>query len=200
MHHAHRGRHRNHADDDTTHPLRGARRFARGIFGRIADHHHRHHGGRGGARLFDHGELRYLLLHMLAEQPRHGYDLIRAIEDRMGGRYAPSPGAVYPTLTMLVDQGLLTVAEDGAKKTYTLTEEGMAFVAANQAVVRALLARIGAAEAGPRARPDGRILRAVENLMSAIRFRHSAGPMEETQITAVVAAIDAAVAEVERRG
>jgi DNA-binding PadR family transcriptional regulator len=146
--------------------------------------------------MFEHGDLRYLLLHMLSEQPRHGYELIRAIEDRMGGRYTPSPGAIYPTLTMLEEQGLATVTEDGAKKRYALTAEGLAFLAANKPQVEAILARIG--DAGGPARPDPRILRAIENLHTALRLRHGQGPIEEARATAIAAAIDAAVAEIER--
>ncbi len=192
---SHHPRHGCHHDHGEGHP---GRRFARNLFSRLAEHHHNHHRGGRGNRLFDHGELRFLLLHMLAEQPRHGYDLIRAIEERMAGRYAPSPGAVYPTLTLLVDQGLLAVTEDGAKKRYALTEEGTAFLAANRATVEALLARVGAAADGPQVRPDSRIIRAMENLGNALRLRHASGQLEEARVAAVVAAIDAAVAELEK--
>src|SRR5690606_25340682 len=65
-------------------------------------------GGRGGRRrLFDGGELRLVLLKLIGDQPRHGYDLIREIEDKTGGAYAPSPGVIYPTLTLLADMGLI---------------------------------------------------------------------------------------------
>src|SRR5215813_5554288 len=71
------------------------------------------HGGRGGGRsrrMFDGGELRLVLLKLIADEPRHGYDLIRAIEELTGGEYAPSPGVVYPTLTLLQDMGLIEEA------------------------------------------------------------------------------------------
>ena len=61
-------------------------------------------------RMFESGELRLVLLKLIAEQPRHGYDLIRAIEEMTGGEYAPSPGVVYPTLTLLQDMGLIEEA------------------------------------------------------------------------------------------
>ena len=64
-------------------------------------------GGRGKRRMFESGELRLVLLKLIADQPRHGYDLIRAIEELTHGSYAPSPGVVYPTLTMLQDMGLI---------------------------------------------------------------------------------------------
>ncbi|MGB5020145.1 MAG: PadR family transcriptional regulator, partial [Sphingorhabdus sp.] len=83
--------------------------------------------GRGGRRgkLFDGNELRLILLKLIADQPRHGYDLIKAIEELSDGAYAPSPGVVYPTLTMLVDMGLIGEAQsDGAKRSFAITNEG----------------------------------------------------------------------------
>jgi DNA-binding PadR family transcriptional regulator len=102
--------------------------------------------GRGGGRrrMFDGGELRLVLLKLIADKPRHGYDLIRAIEERTGGAYAPSPGIVYPTLTYLEEAGYVTVQADGAKKLYTITEEGRAHLAGNQDFVDAVLARLSA--------------------------------------------------------
>src|SRR5262245_12328069 len=78
-------------------------------------HHHRHHGrhgGRRGGRLFDYGELRLVVLAMIAEEPRHGYELMRAIEERMGGSYSPSPGVIYPTLSWLEDMGYALVESE----------------------------------------------------------------------------------------
>src|SRR3954467_226608 len=82
--------------------------------------HHRGWGrgerGGGRRRMFDGGELRLVLLALLEEQPRHGYDLIREIEERTGGSYAPSPGVVYPTLTMLDEMGQIDeVKEEGSR-------------------------------------------------------------------------------------
>src|SRR6201991_4656934 len=95
---------------------------------------HGHHGlGRGmggdgfGRRrgLYDSEELRLGLLSLIAEQPRHGYDLIREIEEGTGGAYAPSPGIVYPTLTMLQDMGLIAESDaPGTRKVYAATPEG----------------------------------------------------------------------------
>src|SRR6187399_3114290 len=78
-------------------------------------------GGRGG-RMFDQGDLKYVILQLLEEKPRHGYEIIKAIEERFGGAYAPSPGTVYPTLTMLEDMGHARVEpEEGGKKVYHIT-------------------------------------------------------------------------------
>ena len=81
--------------------------------------------GRRGRRVFDAAELRLVLLKLLADQPRHGYDLIRAIEEMTAGAYSPSPGVVYPTLTLLAEMGHTAEdASEGSRKTYAVTPEG----------------------------------------------------------------------------
>src|SRR5205085_5536627 len=83
--------------------------------------------GRRSRRMFEGGELRLVLLKLIADEPRHGYDLIRAIEDLTGGEYAPSPGIIYPTLTLLQDMGLIEeAAGEGARKPFQATDEGRA--------------------------------------------------------------------------
>ena len=103
----------------------------------------RHGGGRFG-RMFGHGDLKLILLALIAEQPRHGYQLIRTIEEMFGGSYAPSPGAVYPTLTMLEEMGYARVdtSEGGTKKLYIVTDEGRAYLEENRDTVDALMARM----------------------------------------------------------
>jgi len=167
----------------------------RGEFGRSR------HGGRGGriGRFFEHGDLRLVILQLIAEKPRHGYEIIKEIEDKVGGAYSPSPGVIYPTLTMLEELNYVTVTQgDGGKKQHSITEEGRAFLASNQATVDALLARMS--EAGERhgGGPAPQILRAFENLKMALRLRVSRGPLTEAQIAAVTAALDAAAVTVER--
>lgn len=82
------------------------------------------HGPRG--RFFERGAIRWVLLGLLAEGPMHGYEMIRRLEERSGGRYAPSPGVIYPTLQSLEDEGLVTVVNEGGKKVYTITDSGKA--------------------------------------------------------------------------
>jgi hypothetical protein len=78
--------------------------------------------GRGGpGRLFASGDLRFLLLELIAEKPRHGYELIKAIEEKLGGAYSPSPGVIYPMLTLLEETGLATVTNEGTRKLYSIT-------------------------------------------------------------------------------
>src|SRR5699024_3738760 len=87
------------------------------------------HGGRHGkGRFFKRGDIKIVLLKLLQDQPRHGYDLIKALEEKFKGFYTPSPGSVYPTLQMLEDQDLVEVTQDGRKKVYHLTEEGQTYL------------------------------------------------------------------------
>src|SRR3569832_1014546 len=101
--------------------------------------------GRRGRRSrgFEGGELKLVLLKLIADQPRHGYDLIRAIEELTGGAYAPSPGVVYPTLTMLQDMGLIEEqATEGSRKAFAATDEGRAHLAERETEVEALIERL----------------------------------------------------------
>jgi DNA-binding PadR family transcriptional regulator len=106
--------------------------------------------GRGpgrGRRMFGPGDLRIVLLALIEqEEPRHGYDLIKAIEALFGGGYAPSPGVVYPTLSLLADEGLLAGVEDASgKRVFTLTAEGRAWLDENRAAVDGVMQRMALA-------------------------------------------------------
>jgi DNA-binding PadR family transcriptional regulator len=93
----------------------------------------------------DDGELRLLILAMIAERPRHGYELIKAIEERFGGSYTPSPGVIYPTLSWLDDMGYATIeTEEPGRKLYRITSEGDAFLTANRTAADELLSRLAA--------------------------------------------------------
>lgn len=162
----------------------------------------RPHGGGGRAglgRFFAHGDLRLVILNLIAAKPRHGYEIIKAIEEQVAGAYSPSPGVVYPTLTLLEELGYVVVnATDGTKKLHSISPQGEAFLEANRPTLDGLLARMS--EAGQRHGRDQapQIIRAVENLKLALRLRLSAGPLGPDQIDAIAAAIDAAAATVEK--
>ncbi|HEX7853313.1 MAG TPA: PadR family transcriptional regulator [Sphingobium sp.] len=162
--------------------------------------HHHGGGGRGGrrgGRLFDYGELRLLVLALLAENPAHGYELIKAIEERFGGSYTPSPGVIYPTLSWLEDMGYTVVeASEGSRKRHRVTDEGTAFLETNRALADALLAR----SAGEGGRPGvpAPVIRAMENLKLAMRLRFRDGPIDEAAADAIAAAIDEAARIVEK--
>jgi DNA-binding PadR family transcriptional regulator len=124
----------------------------RGGGGRRGRHRHGYDGrhGPGGddmmraGRMLAHGDLRLIALALIAEQPRHGYEIMKVLEDKTAGWYAPSPGIVYPTLTYLEETGYVTAQADGAKKLYTITEEGRAHLEENRALVDAVLGRLDA--------------------------------------------------------
>lgn len=81
-----------------------------------------------GGRRFGRGDLKYVILDLLKEQPRHGYDVIRALEERFQGFYSPSPGSVYPTLQLLEDRGFVTSTQSEGKRVYTITDDGRNFL------------------------------------------------------------------------
>jgi len=91
-------------------------------------------GGRMGRFLFR-GDLRLVILALVENEPRHGYELIKQIEDMTGGFYAPSPGVVYPTLTYLEEAGYVRAEEEGNKKRYSITDEGKAYLDENRPVI-----------------------------------------------------------------
>lgn len=99
-------------------------------------------GGFPFGRFVGDGELRLIVLALLAEGPRHGYDLIRAMEDRSSGCYSPSPGVIYPTLTFLEEAGHASSAAEGNKKVFAITEAGQAYLAERREEADAILARI----------------------------------------------------------
>jgi len=122
---------------------------------------------------------------------------MKAIEERVGGGYSPSPGVIYPTLAWLDDMGYAAVeTAEGNRKQYSITEEGRAFLKANREAADALLAR--AAEAGSRASPPAPVVRATENLKTALRLRLENGPLEPAAVEAVADALDAAAKTIEK--
>lgn len=159
-------------------------------------------GGSGGGRVFGHGGLRFVLLQLVADKPSHGYELIKAIEERLGGAYSPSPGTVYPTLTLLEEMGHVSVgaADEGGRKRYTVTTAGQEFLAANREKADAIMARMGDGVdgAGPRGGRPPQVTRAIENLKLAMRMRLSREALTEAQAHAFAAVLDSAAQQIER--
>ena len=158
--------------------------------------------GRGGGsghrgRVFGSGELRLVLLKLIADESRHGYELIKAIEELTSGNYAPSPGVVYPTLSLLTDEGAVTETADGTRKAYTVSEAGTAELTERAEEADGLIARLkGMSDQaeGHRAPPIGR---AVGNLFNAIRHRAGEGFDKET-VHQVAEILDEAARKIER--
>ena len=155
--------------------------------------------GKRRGRMFRRGELRLVLLHLIAEEPRHGYDLIRQIEEMTGGHYAPSPGIVYPTLTLMAEMDLIgeTLGEDG-KKIYSITERGSARLAEEQEQIDHILERLDGGSKMGEASDGASIRRAMHNLKSAVRIRLASENKGSDKILDVAAIIDEAASRIER--
>ena len=165
-------------------------------------------GGRGGwggrrgrdrKRMFEGGELRLVLLKLIADEPRHGSELIKAVEDLTEGEYAPSPGVVYPTLTMLEDMGLITEKKSkDSKKVYEATDEGRAHLEENSEEVDVLIERLEGHGHHRRRGQRPEIGRAIGNLMAALRNRIASRGWNEELLNEVVDILDEAAQRIER--
>lgn len=157
--------------------------------------------GRGSRRhrVFDSNELRLVLLKLIADQPRHGYELIRAVEDLTGGAYVPSPGLVYPTLSMLQEMGQIEeAASSGARKAFAVTADGREELTAKKEQVEALFARL-AQLAEARERTDGGpVRRAMRNLKTVLIDRLDREDVKAETMHQVAAILDDAAQKIER--
>ncbi|HKY82209.1 MAG TPA: PadR family transcriptional regulator [Sphingobium sp.] len=168
-----------------------ADRFGGGGFG----------GGRGGGRrrLFGNDALKLILLKLIADNPRHGYDLIREIQNLSGEAYAPSPGVVYPTLTLLADMGLIAEQPgEGSRKLFAITEAGLAHLADNAAPAAEALERLASLAQRAEQVDGAPIRRAMHNLSIAARGRLEKEGADAQTMFDVAALIDAAASKIER--
>ena len=180
-------------------PRRGDRGHGFGGRGPGGRHGRGEEGGRRRQRMFDSGELRLVLLQLIADEPRHGYDLIRRIEELTGGAYAPSPGVIYPTLTLLDDMGHIAAHEsEGAKKLFAITAEGQVELEANRDLVEALIARLAAVGEERQRTDGGSVRRAMGNLRQVLVNRLGGRDIDEATLHQVVALIDEAAQKIER--
>ena len=156
-------------------------------------------GGPGRQRVFDSSELRLLLLKLIADEPRHGYELIRAIEELTGGRYVPSPGMIYPTLTMLHEMGHIAEAKsEGARKSFAVTPDGIAHLAERKAEVDALFARLAELASLQERTDSAPVRRAMSNLREALILRLGRDGVQKQTVHDAVAIIDEAAQRIER--
>lgn len=156
--------------------------------------------GRGRSRrMFDGGELRLVLLRLISDEPRHGYELIRAIEELTGGAYAPSPGVVYPTLTLLGEIGLIEEqASEGVKKRFAVTEAGAMHLEERRPQVEALMARLSEVGAHRQRTEAAPVQRAMSNLRHALHDRLGRGDLSGDAVLDLAALIDEVAHKVER--
>jgi DNA-binding PadR family transcriptional regulator len=133
-----------------------------------------------GERFFGRGDLKYVILELLKDQPRHGYDIIRALEDRMRGYYRPSPGSVYPTLQMLEDLGYVSSTQQEGKKIYTITDEGRRYLTEQQSTVDDIRSRITAGWDAAQRPEVSDLMHEVQQLARAL-FRNGTRSLQEPE-------------------
>jgi len=156
-------------------------------------------GGGRARRVFDGAELRLLLLKLIADEPRHGYELIRAVEAATAGAYAPSPGVVYPSLSMLDEMGLVAEQRtDDARRRFAATDAGRAHLDERREDVEALVARLAALGADEERADAAPVRRAMMNLGAAVRGRVRRGNFTEETMHDVAALLDEVAQKIER--
>ena len=171
---------------------------------------HRRGGPWRGGRMFEQGGLKFVILRLLDEKPRHGYEIIKLVEEKTSDWYSPSPGIVYPTLTYLEEAGYVTASTEGAKKLYAITAEGRVYLEANRDVVDAVLDRLSAlgerinrwrrserGERGNRRTFPALVEAAFDHLRETVGKRLEADADDESRLVEILAR---AATELQKRG
>lgn len=159
------------------------------------------HGHKGARRrrMMSGDQLKLVLMHLLREKTRHGYDLIREIETLSNGAYVPSAGVVYPSLSLLSDMGRLSVREDAeGRKLFDLTNKGLVALKAADEEVQAVLERLSRLGDEREKVDGGPVRRAMHNLKAALRERLASEGVEREALLKAAAILDEAAAKIER--
>lgn len=157
---------------------------------------HRHH--RRGGRMFEQGDLKFVILRLLEEKPRHGYDIIRELEARSGGTYSPSPGTVYPTLVMLEDMGYARATpEEGGRKIYSITDEGRRHLAEHGGAVDDIFERMARVVEGFFDAPMSEVHSAFRRLGSATYGNATRNVRDPERLHAIAGILDRAARDIE---
>jgi DNA-binding PadR family transcriptional regulator len=178
----------------------GEGHHGRGRHGHGEERHGRFERGFGGGRerLFDAGDIKLVVLKLLSEQPSYGYQLIKTMEQRLSGGYTPSPGVIYPTLTMLEEEGLIMASSESNKKVYSVTSEGMEYLETNRRRVEQLFERL---EEKGRSFERGRspeILKAFMNLRGAVAARVARKSLTPEELAGITEAINSAAKAIDK--
>lgn len=150
------------------------------------------------ARVFDHGEVRYVIIALIAKKPSYGYEIIKAIEERLLGAYSPSPGLVYPTLNLLWEMGYATAEIGiGGKRRFSLTDAGRKFHEDSRSVIQGIFDRMDKAAALHGRVDSPPIVRAIQNLKTCLKLKSGANALTDAQVHAIADAIDEASRKIE---
>jgi DNA-binding PadR family transcriptional regulator len=156
-------------------------------------------GRRERGRMFAGGELRLLLLKLIGDETRHGYELIKAIDELTGGNYAPSPGIVYPTLSLLLDEGMIEERADATpRKAFAITDQGEIELSERSEEADALIARLIALNEDEAVDSAPPLRRAMGNLFTAVRHRVASGDLDRDTVHAIADLLDEAARKIER--
>jgi DNA-binding PadR family transcriptional regulator len=167
--------------------------------GKHGEEHERFGDHRRGHRIFYHGDIRCVILSILSQKPSYGYQLIKAIEERLSGAYSPSPGLVYPTLTMLEELGYVSAkSSDDGKKLYTATTQGRTFLAMNKPLLGRIMGRMAHAASLHRRAESPQLVRAIQNLKFTLKLKTETKALTDEQIRAIAEALDEASRKIEQ--
>lgn len=162
----------------------------------------RRHGRKNRRRVFGSGELRLVLLRLIADEPRHGYELIKAVGELTGETYEPSPGAVYPTLSLLDDEGSIKESKSGkgdeARKAFKATDSGLKELEERTAEVDAVMERLSAMSGREERTRAPEMFRAMGNLAGVLKHKYRGGGFNEKDLEQIVDIIDEAAKRIER--
>ncbi len=147
--------------------------------------------------MFDQGEFQLVLLHLVAEKPSYGYELIKTLEEKFSGGYAPSPGVVYPTLTLLEEEGFTSAVTEAGRKVYTVTPQGQEHLTANKVRLDEVMSRVQETSEGFERGHSPDIRQALKNLHRSVmgvgmRARHSSQRLTREQVKRITGALAAA--------
>ena len=157
--------------------------------------------GSGGGRVFGQGDLKYVVLRLLEEKPRHGYEIIKELEDRFAGTYSPSPGTVYPTLTMLEDLGYARATpEEGGRKIYEITDEGRKYLAENKDTVEDIFERVAQFSSGFFGGPMNEVHGAFKEVARAAYSRAMRATSDAERLRQIREILDRAAKEIDALG
>lgn len=150
-------------------------------------------------KMLDASDIRLLMLHFLSQQPAHGYELIKAVEDLSKGEYTPSPGIIYPNLTLLEEMECIAVVDPlAARKAYCLEAKGREQLSQHRATLATIIQRLStlAVLVNNRSLPD--VERAIHNMKTALNFRLSQEGISQQTLFAIIDALDDAAKKIER--